>query len=81
MHAVEALALERLVADREHLVDEQHVGIDVDGDCEAEAHVHARRVVLHLLVDEPLELGELDDVVEPLHRCRVRLSPSIAAFM
>ena len=24
------------------------------------------RVVLHLLVDEPLELGELDDVVEAL---------------
>ena len=64
VHAVEALALERLVADREHLVDEQHVGVDVDGDREAEAHVHARRVVLHLLVDELLELGELDDVVE-----------------
>ena len=61
---VEALALEGLVADREHLVDEQHVGVDVDGDREAEAHVHARRVVLHLLVDELLELGERDDVVE-----------------
>jgi hypothetical protein len=29
-HAVEALALERLVADGEHLVDEQDVGVDVD---------------------------------------------------
>ena len=46
---VEALALERLVADRQHLVDEQHVGVDVHGDREAEAHVHARGVVLHLL--------------------------------
>ena len=65
MHAVQALALEGLVTDGEHLVDEQHVGIDVDRDREAEPDVHPGRVVLHLLVDEPLELGELDDVVEP----------------
>ena len=63
-HALEALLLERLVADREHLVDEQDVGLDVDGDGEAEAHVHARRVVLHRRVDELLELGEGDDLVE-----------------
>ena len=80
VHPVEALALERLVADGEHLVDEQDVGIDVHGDREAEPHVHARRVVLHLLVDEPLELGELDDVVEP-RSISVRLSPRIEAFM
>ena len=80
MHTVEALALEGLVADGEHLVDEQNVGIDVHGDREAEAHVHARGVVLHLLVDEPLELGELDDVVEP--RVDVgALEPEHAAFM
>ena len=49
---VDALALERLVADRQHLVDEQDVGLDVDGDREAEPGVHARRVVLDLVVDE-----------------------------
>ncbi len=32
---------------------------------------HARRVVLQLLIDEPLELGELEDLVEP---ARVELS-------
>ena len=63
---VEALALERLVADGEDLVDEQDVGVDVDGDGEAEPDVHARRVELHLVVDHPLDLvaGEVDDVVE-----------------
>ena len=66
LDAVEALLLEDLVADRQHLVDEEDVGVDVDGDGEAEPHVHARRVVLHLLVDEVLELGEADDVVEVL---------------
>ena len=53
-----APALEALVADREHLVDQQHLGLDVGGDGEAEAHVHARRVVLHRRVDELLEPGE-----------------------
>ena len=59
-----APALELLVADREHLVDEEDVRIHVDRDREAEPHVHARRVVLHRRVDEVLEPGEPDDVVE-----------------
>src|SRR4029453_2079233 len=61
---VQALALERLVADGQDLVDQQDVGADVDGHGEAEAHVLARAVVLDLVVDERLELGEGDDVVE-----------------
>ena len=61
-----ALALELLVADGEHLVDEQDVGVDVDRDREPEPHVHARRVVLHRRVDEVLEAGEVDDLVEAL---------------
>ena len=65
-HPFEALALELLVADRQHLVDEQHVGIDVDRHREAEAHIHARRVVLHRRVDEALEPGEAHDVIEAL---------------
>ena len=61
---VEALVGEALVADGEHLVDQQDVGIDVDRHRKAEAHVHARRVGLHRRVDELLHLGELDDLVE-----------------
>ena len=61
---VEALVRETLVADGEHLVDEEDVGIDVHGDGEAEAHVHAGRVGLDRGVDELLEPGELDDLVE-----------------
>ena len=38
----EALALERGVADRQHLVDEQDVGPRVRRDRERDAHVHAR---------------------------------------
>ena len=55
LHPLETLALERLVTDREHLVDEEDVGIDVHGDREPEPDVHTRRVVPHLHVDELLE--------------------------
>ena len=60
----QAFHLERLVADGEDFVDEEDVGVEVDGHGEAEAHVHPRRVVLDRFVDELGELGELDDVVE-----------------
>ena len=42
LELLEALLLERGVADGEHLVDQQHVGVDLDRDGEAEPHAHAR---------------------------------------
>ena len=62
----EALLLELLVADREHLVEQEDVEVDLDRDRVGEPHLHARREVLQLLVDEALELGEGDDLVEAL---------------
>ena len=63
---VEALVRERLVADRQHLVHQQDVGVHVDRDREPEAHVHAGRVRLDGRVDEVRQFGELDDLVEAL---------------
>ena len=60
-----ALALERGVADREHLVDEHDLRVQVRRDREAEAHEHAARVALDRRVDERLDARELDDRVEP----------------
>ena len=68
------LLVKRLVADGEHFVDEQHVGIDVDRHGEPEAHVHAGRVGLHRRVDELLELGKGDDLVEALGNRALRQS-------
>ena len=68
----EALSLELLVADREDLVEQQDVGLDVRGDREAEPHVHPRRVGPHRQVDELLELGERDDLVHRLAHRRAR---------
>ena len=39
---IQALVRERLVADRQHLIHEQHVRIDVNSHSESETHVHAR---------------------------------------
>ena len=72
MELVEALLLESRVADREHLVDQQDLGIDLDRDREREAHVHARGVVLQPQVEEVLQLGEGDDLVEALARLLAR---------
>ena len=62
----EALALEVLVADREDLVEQQHVGLQERGDREAEPHRHPARVRAHGPVDRVLDLGERDDLVEAL---------------
>ena len=47
-HPLEAPLLERCVADREHLVDQQHVRLEVRRDGEAEAHLHPGRIELDL---------------------------------
>ena len=73
-----ALALEGLVADREHLVDQQHVGVEVRGDREAEAQEHARGVRRDRRVDEVAELGERDDRLQALLDLLLDCSPCSA---
>src|SRR6266513_158333 len=57
----EALVLEVLVPDREHLVHQENVRLEMHGDRETEAHVHAARVGLHRRVKEAPDVGELRD--------------------
>jgi hypothetical protein len=64
LDALHALALEGLVTDRQHLVDQQDVRVDVDRHGERQAHGHAARVELHLRVDELLDAGEINDRIE-----------------
>ena len=42
----------------------QDLGLEVRRDGEREPHVHAARVALDRRVEEPLDPGELDDLVE-----------------
>ena len=60
----ECLPLERIVAYRQDLVDDQDVGIQMCGDGKPESRVHAGRVALHWCVEELLDLGKRDDLVE-----------------
>src|SRR5581483_2180392 len=52
------------VADGEHLVEEQDLGVEVRGDGERESHLHPRRIPLDGDVDEVADTGEVDDLVE-----------------
>ena len=52
LDSLEALLLESEIADREHLVDDQDLGLEVGRDREREPHLHATRVALHRRVDE-----------------------------
>ena len=65
-HPGEALLLEAHVADREYLVEDEYVRAHRHRDREGEPRVHAARVGLHRLVDEPSDVGERRNFVEPL---------------
>ncbi len=73
------LLLERRVADREDLVDEEDLGLEVRGDREGQPHVHAARVVLDRSVDELLDLRERTISSKRWSISRVRM-PRIAPF-
>ena len=49
------------VADRERLVDQQHVELSARHDAEREPALHPRRVRAHRVVDELAQTGKLDD--------------------
>jgi len=65
---VGALLLEGGVADCQHLVDQEDVGIGLDHHREAEPHEHPGGVILQLQVDEVVQFGEVDHGVEPARR-------------
>src|SRR5690606_39823692 len=50
--AIEGLARENPITDRQRLVDDEYVGIDVRGDGEGQAHEHATRIGLDRVADE-----------------------------
>ena len=61
---VQTTFLKREVAYCQHLVDQQHLGFDVDSYRKAQPYVHPRGVVAHRLVDKAVQFGEAHDVVK-----------------
>ena len=62
LHPPERSPLELRIADREHLVHEQDLGLEMGGDGEREPHVHAARVALDGRVHELPDAGEVHDL-------------------
>ena len=77
-HLAQAFALELGVADRQHLVHDQDFRLQVRGHREGQPHVHPAGVALDRGVDELLDFGEGDDLVEFARRSPVRFMPRIA---
>ena len=63
-HLPQALGLELLVTDRQDLIGDEDVRLQVSGHGEGQAQVHARGVAFYGGVQELLHLREPDDVVE-----------------
>ena len=61
--AVPGLELEGVVADRPDLVEEDHLGIEMDGHRQSQAQLHARGIMADGQIHEAVHLGEGDDVV------------------
>ena len=78
LHLAQALLLERGVADGEHFVDDQDLRLQVGGHRESQPHVHPAGVALDRRVEELLDLGEVDDLVELAPDLRPRACPRIA---
>src|ERR1700749_4212821 len=58
LHLVEALTLESCVADGEHLVNNQHLRVEMRGHGEGLTNVHPRRVAFDGRVEELPDFGE-----------------------
>ena len=67
-----AFSLKSLIANSQDLIEHKDVTTSLDSNGEGQADLHARRVVLQLLIHEVLELGELDNVVVHLVDFRTR---------
>ena len=63
-HLAQAFLLKLGVADRQHLVDDQDLRLQMRRDREGEPHIHAAGIALDRRVEELLDLGEGDDLVE-----------------
>ena len=63
-HFAKAFFLKLGVADRQDFVDNENLGLEMGGDGEGEAHIHAARIALDRRIEESLDFGEGDDLVE-----------------
>src|SRR5689334_25365490 len=64
LHLVQALLLKRVIANRQHFVNDENLRLQMRGDRKREAHVHAAAVAFDGCVDKLLDFGKRDDLVK-----------------
>src|SRR5689334_7818107 len=71
-HLAKTLLLELRVADRQHLVDDQNLGLEMRGNREGQPDVHPAAVALDRRVEKLLGAGKRHDVIELARDLRAR---------
>ena len=71
-HLAQAFLLEGMVPHRQHFVHDEDFRLEVGGDGEGEAHIHAAAVALDGGVEKALDLGEGDNLIELAGDLRAR---------
>ncbi len=62
LHAAVALGLEKDIPDRERLINDQDLRLDVDRKRKCQTHEHTARVRLDRLIDEIANLGKIENL-------------------
>ena len=63
-HFIDATSLKFGVAYGEHFIDEQNILIKIGGNGESQPNIHSAGVTLHRSIDELLDFGKADNIVE-----------------
>src|SRR6185436_10311846 len=63
-HLPEALLLEYFISDRQHLVDNQDLRLQIRCNCESQTNIHAAAVTFDRRIDEPVDVGKSHDLVK-----------------
>src|SRR5205807_4014849 len=64
VHFTETFFLKLGVADSEHFVDQKNFRIEMGRDSKREPDIHTARIALDRSVEELLDLGKSDDLIE-----------------
>src|SRR5262252_2108657 len=64
LHFFDAAPLKFSITDREHLVNKQNVLVEISGNGKSQPNIHSTGVMLYRCVDELLNSGKADDIVE-----------------
>src|ERR1041385_7002325 len=63
-HLAEAFFLKRIIANGKDFIQDENFRVEISGDRECQAYLHAARIALDRNINESFHLGELDNLIE-----------------